>query len=305
MTDQITRMHEGEVITDVSLVKRLLASQFPQWAELPIKPVPSSGTDNALYRLGKDKAVRLPRIDWAIGQVEKEHKWMPKFAPHLPLSIPNPLVMGKPDEGYPWQWSVYQWIKGENLTIEQIPDPIQAAIDLAQFINALQQVNTTDGPLAKDHGSRGEPLSSRDEATREAIMSMHGMLDTDLALKIWDNAMQASNWDNEPVWFHGDLLPGNLLFHQGRLSAVIDFGGLGVGDPACDIMIAWGLFTGESRNTFQKALKVDDATWARGRGHALSQAVIFVPYYLETNPIGVRNAMDQIENVFADYQTNG
>ena len=199
-------MHDDEVITDASLVRRLLASQFPQWAKLPIKPVPSAGTDNALYRLGNDMAVRLPRIHWAVGQVEKEHKWMPKLAPHLPLSIPSPLVMGEPSEGYPWHWSVYQWIEGENLAIEQIPDAVQAAVDMAQFINALQQINITDGPLAKDHSSRGEPLALRDEATREAIKSMDGMIDIDLALKIWDNALQAPHWDKEPVWFHGDLL---------------------------------------------------------------------------------------------------
>ena len=305
MTDQVTRMHDDEVITDASLVKRLIASQFPQWAELPIKPVPSAGTDNALYRLGNDMAVRLPRIHWAVGQVEKEHEWMPKLAPRLPLVIPSPLVMGEPDEGYPWHWSVYQWIEGENLTIDQIPDPVQAAVDMAQFINVLQQIDITDGPFVKDHGSRGEPLALRDKVTREAIKSMDGMIDPNLALKVWDNAMHASHWDKEPVWFHGDLLPGNLLFHQGRLCTIIDFGGLGVGDPACDMMIAWGLFTGESRDAFRKALKIDDATWKRGRGHALSQAVIFIPYYLETNPIGVRNAMHQIKNVFADYQSNG
>ncbi|MBK9924683.1 MAG: aminoglycoside phosphotransferase family protein [Anaerolineales bacterium] len=298
-------MHDDEVITDASLVRRLLAVQFPHWANLLIEPVPSAGTDNALYRLGHDMAVRLPRIDWATGQVKKEMEWMPKLAPHLPLAIPDPLAMDEPGEGYPWHWGIYRWLEGDNLTLEHIADPVQAAVDLAQFINALQQIDTDGGPLAKEHNLRGEPLIGRDENTREAINSMRDMIDADTAIKIWEIALKAHDWNRAPVWFHGDLLPGNLLFTQGHLSAVIDFGGLGVGDPACDMMIAWGLFTGKSRDAFRATLEIDDATWARGRGHALSQAVIFIPYYLNTNPIGVRNAMHMIETVFADYRENG
>jgi aminoglycoside phosphotransferase (APT) family kinase protein len=306
MTDQlVSKMHEDEVHTDVSLVRRLLTAQFPQWADLPIAPVLSAGTDNALYRLGDDKSVRLPRIHWAIGQVEKEHEWMPKLAPHLPFAIPEPIAIGKPGEGYPWHWSVYRWLEGENKTIDNVPDPVQTAIDLAQFIIALQQIDITNGPLASEHNSRGEPLSTRDEATGEAISALHGMIDTDTVTAIWDSALQASEWDRAPVWFHGDLLPGNLLFNNGKLSAVIDFSGLGVGDPACDLMIAWNLFTGESRNTFRKLLAIDDATWTRGRGHALSQALIFIPYYLNSNPVGARNAWRSVEEVLADYRANG
>jgi aminoglycoside phosphotransferase (APT) family kinase protein len=296
------KMHDNEVETDVSLVRRLLAAQFPQWANLPVIPVSSAGTDNALYRLGNEMAVRLPRIDWAIGQVEKEHKWMPKLAPFLPLSIPVPLTKGLPSEEYPWHWSIYRWHEGENVTIDGIADPCQAAIDLAKFIVALQRIDTTGGPLAVEHKLRGVPLAKRDTGTRDAIAAMRGMIDVDAATAVWEAALQSPEWDQTPVWFHGDLLPGNLLFEQGRLSAIIDFGGLGVGDPACDLMIAWGLFSGESREAFRSALAVDDATWARGQGHALSQAVIFIPYYLETNPRGVRNAQHMIDEVLADFQ---
>jgi aminoglycoside phosphotransferase (APT) family kinase protein len=296
----VGKMHDGEVDTNASLVRRLLAAQFPQWADLPIKRVRSAGTDNALYQLGDDMAVRLPRIYWAVGQVEKEHQWLPRLAPFLPLAIPVPLEMGKPGEGYPWHWSVYRWLEGENATIDRIADPRQAAIDLAQFITALQRIDATDGPPAVDHNSRGVPLATRDTDTREAIAALNGMIDADAATAAWEAALQAPEWDRAPVWFHGDLLPGNLLFERGRLSAVIDFGGLGVGDPACDLMIAWGLFSGESRDVFRAALAVDDATWARGRGHALSQAVIFIPYYLDTNPIGVGNARRMIDAVLAE-----
>lgn len=302
MTDQSTgRMHDDEVATNAPLVHRLLTAQFPQWADLPNQPVPTAGTDNALYRLGDDMVVRLPRIHWAVGQVEKDHEWLPKLAPYLPLAIPAPLVMGEPGEGYPWHWSVYQWLDGENATIEQIAEPCQAAIDLAQFITALQQIDPTGGPLAADHDLRGAPLSTRDAETREAITALHGMIDTDAVTAVWDAALQVSEWDRAPVWFHGDLLPGNLLFKNGQISAVIDFAGLGVGDPACDLMIAWGLFSGESRNVFCTALEVDDATWARGRGLALSQALIFIPYYLNTNPVGVSNAWRTIGEILADY----
>lgn len=299
------KMHANEVDTDAALVGRLLAAQFPQWADLPITPVASAGTDNAIYRLGDDMAVRLPRIDWALGQVDKELQWLPRLAPFLPLAISSPLAKGDPGEGYPWHWSVYQWLAGANATLDRIADPRQAAIDLAQFITALQRIDATGGPRAADHNLRGLPLATRDMGTRAAIAALQGAIDTDAATMVWEAALQAPDWNRAPVWFHGDLLPGNLLFEQGRLSAVIDFSGLGVGDPACDIMIAWGLFCGESRNVFRAALAVDDATWARGRGHALSQALIFIPYYMDTNPVGVGNAKRMIDEVLVEHRASG
>ncbi len=293
----IGKMHANEAATDEFLVGRLLATQFPQWADRSIARVESAGTDNALYRLGDDMVVRLPRIHWAVDQVDKEHQWLPRLAPFLPLAIPVPLAMGEPGEGYPWRWSVYQWLEGKNATIDCITNPCQAAISLAKFITALQRIDATDGPLAADFNVRGCPLAMRDLDTRKAIAALQGMIDTDAVTKAWETALQAPEWDRKPVWFHGDMLPGNLLFERGRLNAVIDFGGLCVGDPACDLMIAWGLFSGESRDVFRTTLAVDDATWARGRGHALSQALIFIPYYLNTNPVGVGNARHMIDNI--------
>jgi aminoglycoside phosphotransferase (APT) family kinase protein len=298
------KMHVDEVDTDVLLVRRLLASQFPQWADLPLTPVRSAGTDNAIYRLGSDMVVRLPRIHWAVGQVEKEHSLLPFLAPFLPLAIPVPLAMGEPGEGYPWQWSVYEWLEGESATIERIADPCQAAIDLAQFLAALQRIDTT-GELLAGHNLRDVPsLATRDTNTRSAIAALDGMIDTNIALQVWEEALMAPELTQAPVCIHGDLLPGNLLVHRNCLSAVIDFGGLGVGDPACDLKIAWGLFKDESREVFRKALAVDDAMWTRGRGYALSQAVIFIPYYLKTNPVGVSNARRMLNEVFADYKAN-
>ena len=287
------KMHSNEVHTDAALVRRLLEVQFPHWAKLPLEPVKSAGTDNAIFRLGDDLSVRLPRIGWATGQIEKEFLWLPKFAPQLPLEISVPLEKGIPGEDYPYDWAIYRWLEGENLSLEQISDPNQAAKDLAQFLRALQAIDPTGGPT----GGRGVPLSTRDEGTRESIAEMHSMIDMAAATRVWDAALKAEEWNREPVWFHGDLLPGNVLFNSGRVEAVIDFGGLAVGDPACDLMIAWSLFSGESRQVFRETLEVDDATWARGRGWMLSQAVIFVPYYLETNPLGVARAIHAIKEV--------
>jgi len=285
------------VETDEALVGRLLAAQFPRWADLPIQPVSSSGTDNALYRLGDEMLVRLPRIHWAVGNVEKEYHWLPKLAPHLPLAVPVPLAKGEPGAGYPWSWAVYRWLAGEHTTIDSIANPQQVALDLAGFITALQQIDATDGPP----GGRGKPLALRDEETRKAIAALHSMIDTQAATAAWEAALQVAEWKRAPVWFHGDLLPGNLLFQQGRLSAIIDFGTLGVGDPACDLMVAWNTLPAESRSVFRAALGVDDATWARGRGWALWQALVFIPYYLHTNPVGVGYARRTLEEVLADY----
>ncbi len=295
-------MHTNEVNTERSVVQDLLKQQFPKWAQLALKRVQSTGTDNAIYRLGADMAIRLPRIDWAIAQVEKEHTWLPKLAPQLPLSIPTPIEMGMPNEHYPYKWSIYEWLEGENLNFQDLKSANQTAEELAAFLLALQAINTQDAPPAAQHNQRGLPLTNRDTITRTAITELNTMLDADLALNIWEEALEAENWQAQQLWFHGDLLKGNLLFKQGHLSAVIDFGGLAVGDPACDLMIAWSLLEGESRNIFRKTLKLDDATWLRGQGHALSQAALFIPYYLQTNPIGVSYAQNMLNNLFGDFR---
>lgn len=295
------KMHKEEIEVDSKLVRRLLASQFPHWASLSLKRIQSAGTDNAIFRLGSKLSVRLPRIHWAVAQVEKEQYWLPKLAPYLPLKISTPVAMGEPSDKYPYPWSIYRWCEGENATLDQIVEPCQAAIDLAQFLLALQQIDTSGGPPPFMPRSRGLPLITRDAAVRQAIGDLDGLIDTNAATVIWESALQAPNWERDPVWYHGDLLTGNLLFRDGKLHAVIDFGLLGVGDPACDLMIAWGLFAGESRIAFRDALGVDDATWARGRGHALAQALVFIPYYLHTNPIGVGYARHTLDAIFAEF----
>jgi len=298
----VGNMHDDEVETDASLVRRLLAAQFPQWADLPIARVASAGTDNAIYRLGDDMVVRLPRIKGATGQAEMESEWLPRLAPRLPLAIPVPLAIGAPGEGYPWTWSVYQWLAGENATIARIADPGQAARDLARFIAALRRIEITGWPPPGPPISfRGEPLSTRDAPTRAAIASLDGMVDTEAVTAAWDAALQTPVWGGPPVWIHADLQPLNLLVQHGRLSAVIDFAGLGMGDPACDLIVAWNYLSAETRDVFRAALPVDDATWARGRGWALSIGLIALPYYHVINPALAGIARYTIAEVLADH----
>lgn len=296
----MVRLHADEASTDAALVRRLLAAQFPEWASLQISVVEATGTDHAIYRLGTELCVRLPRIAWATGQADKEGHWLPRLAPLLPLKVPVQVARGSAGEGYPWPWSVCRWIEGEAATADGISDLTKAARDLAGFIRALQAIDVDGGPPAAELGLRGAPLASRDAETREAILRLDGMLDTALAMQVWEAALSAPVRDERPVWFHGDLLAGNLLLEKGQLAAVIDFGGLGVGDPACDLMAAWSLFSGDSRNAFRQALGADDATWMRGRGHALSQAAIFIPYYSQAHPVGVAAARRQLNAVLSE-----
>jgi len=296
-------MHADEVDTDVSLVRRLLAAQFPQWAGLPIEPVESAGTVNAIYRLGDDMVVRLPRVRRWVRALEEECEWLPKLAPHRPLAVPEPLAKGDPGEGYPFSWAIYRWLDGDTWGKDRVRDLCEAAEDLAQFITALRRIDTAGAPAPQPRGSRGT-LTERDPFVREAIAASHGLIDTDAVSAAWGAALQAPAWDGAPVWVHGDLSrPGNLLVSGGRLSAVIDFGGLSVGaDPARELIAAWSLFSGESRETFRAALSVDDATWARGRGWALT-SVIAVPYYVETNPVIFAEARHTIEEALADHRS--
>jgi aminoglycoside phosphotransferase (APT) family kinase protein len=298
-------MHADEVDTDVALVRRLLAEQFPQWADLPIEPVRPFGTDNANYRLGEEMLVRLPRRERTGRTLEKERRWLPRLGPLLPLAVPLPLAEGMPAKGYPFVWSVYTWLKGENATNERITELDRLATDLARFIAALQRIDPADGPSPGEHNFfRGEPLARRDTETRAAIASLDGEVDVDAVTAVWEEALRAPEWQRPPVWIHGDLDSRNLLVEDGRLSAVIDFGSLGVGDPACDVMVAWKVLSADTRDIFRTALSIDEATWARSRGWALSQALMALSYYtLETNAVLVREAERWLVEVLADRQT--
>jgi len=292
----------GSVRIDAALVRRLIAEQFPRWAGLPIRPVGLDGWDNTTFRLGEDMSVRLPSAEGYAPQVEKEHRWLPKLAPLLPLPIPVPLAKGVPGEGYPYPWSVYRWIEGETATVARIEDPAGFATTLADFLAALYRVDPGGGPPPGRHNFfRGGLLTVYDAETRQALASLDGRIDTDAAGAVWEAAL-AAEWHGPSVWFHGDVAAGNLLVEGGRLGAVIDFGTSGVGDPACDLTIAWTFLPGRGREAFRAALPVDRATWARGRGWALWKALITLAEHLDTNPPEAEKPRRTIERVLAEHE---
>ncbi len=293
-------LHADEPRIDAPLVERLVAAQFPQYADLPVVEFESPGTTNAIYRLGADLMARLPRRASGVDELHKSFAWLPRLAPHLPVEISVPLAQGEPGEGYPWAWSIVEWLDGENAEGQDLPDPVRAAHDLADFLAAFQGLDATDGPLATACGFRSAPLADTDEQMRGCIAILPDDIDKRAVTSVWRDSLRLPAWDRAPVWSHGDLMPGNLLWCAGRLSAVIDFGSLAVGDPACDLMIAWSLFEGDGRGAFRDAIGADEALWLRGRAHALAHAVIYIPYYLHTRPRGVAAAREVIDEVLAD-----
>jgi aminoglycoside phosphotransferase (APT) family kinase protein len=296
------------------LVSRLVRSQFPAWADLPVAPVELDGWDNTTFRLGEELSVRLPSADRYVAQVEKEHRWLPVLAPELPFPIPQPVALGEPWLGFPWPWSVYRWLPGDPATVEGVEDLERFALDLAGFLAALYAVETTDGPPAGEHSFfRGGPLTVYDGQTRESLSALAREIDTAAATEVWEAAL-AATWHGQSVWVHGDVTGSNLLLADGHLSAVIDFGCSAVGDPACDTTIAWTFFSGPSRDRFRERLPVDDATWARGRGWALWKALLTLAKIRQGNraEVGAEqrfgwrlDAMDVIAEVLADHRRCG
>jgi aminoglycoside phosphotransferase (APT) family kinase protein len=290
-------------------VRRLLVAQFPEWADLPISPVEFDGWDNTSFRLGDDMSVRLPSHAAYAAQVEKEHLWLPKLAQFLPLPIPVPLAKGIPSADFPLHWSVYRWIEGEIAPLARIDDLTEFATTLATFLVALERVDPDDGPPPGWHNFfRGGPLTTwsapsplgKDCQTTHAIAALRGRIDADAATEVWETALDAA-WRGRPVWVHGDVAADNLLVRDGRLSAVIDFGCSGVGDPACDLVIAWTFFSGESREAFRASLPLDRATWARGRGWALWKALIVLARTIDTDPEEAASSRRVIDEVLTDH----
>ena len=284
-------------IIDDTLVRRMVAAQFPQWADLPVRAASFGGWDNKTFLLGEHMIVRLPSAAGYSVQVEKEHRWLPKLAPFLPLPIPTPLATGEPADSYPWRWSIYRWIEGDAAAPERIADLSGFASSLARFLIALQRIDTTDGPRPGPHNFwRGGSLSTYDAETRQGIALLKGKIDTKAATEVWEAALKTT-WDHPPLWVHGDVSAGNLLVKSGRLSSVIDFGMLGVGDPACDLSIAWTLFSGESRRAFRAMLPLDAGTWARGRAWTLWKALIVAAGLIETNAVEAARPWRVIDEV--------
>jgi aminoglycoside phosphotransferase (APT) family kinase protein len=274
------RLHADEIVADEELVRSLLREQFPQWADLQLSEYRSAGTDNALFRLGSDRVVRVPRTATSAVQLQKQFEWLPCLAPHLPLAVSMPLDLGQPSSLFPWHWSVFRWLEGEPASMASLASMKSAAAQLAGFIKALQELSTEGAPLPGAHNAgRGEPLQERDASTRAAIESLRSSLDADAMHSIWAEALAAPIWQGAPLWLHGDLLPSNILIDKGAPSAVIDFGLMTAGDPACDLMAAWTLFNRHARTEFREIVAANDATWSRARGWALSFATIALLYY--------------------------
>lgn len=253
---------------DADLVRRLVAAQFPQWANLPVRPVSAQGWDNRTFRLGDALSVRLPSAEYYVTQVEKEQAWLPRLAPGLPLPIPEPVGMGAPGEGYPFPWLVNRWLAGESaLSAPKVG--AEFARDVGEFLVALRVLDATDGPKAGRHSFyRGGRLAPFETDVLASLEALGDGVDQAACRRVWAEALE-STWEGPGVWVHGDVAVGNLLVRDGRLSAVIDFGQLAVGDPACDLVIAWVFLEGEAREAFREAVDLDERTWTRARGWAL------------------------------------
>ena len=283
---------------DRQLARDLVGSQFPDWARLPVRPLPASGWDNRMFRLGEDKLVRLPSAAAYEAQVDKEQRWLPFFAPRLRLEIPSPLAIGRPANGFPWNWSVYRFIEGDPAPSTPA-DPELLARDLAGFLREFHAIDASGGPPPGAHNfHRGAPLLHYDSEVRSAIDMLGAGIPAAAALAAWDRAL-AAPWTRPGVWVHGDIAPGNLLVRGGRLVAVIDFGNLAVGDPACDLAIAWTFFAGASRVAFQRSLAFDEGTWARARGWALWKALVVAAGLSPTNAPEYARPLEVLEAVLA------
>jgi aminoglycoside phosphotransferase (APT) family kinase protein len=287
-------MHDEELEIDDGLVRRLVAEQFPGWSDLPLSRVEPSGTDHAIFRLGDELSLRLPRAEGPLEPGSKELEWLPKLAPLLPVDVPLPVAQGHPGEGYPWFWEIHTWVDGETVPMDAI-DPIQAARDLCALIEALQRVSPAGAPTG-----RGIPLAERDQEIRHWLTRFDG--DPTVTAE-WERALAAPAWEGPPVWHHGDLDARNWLIRDDRISAVIDWALMGVGDPACDLMVAWKLHSPAARDAFREAVSADDATWERARGWVLSQAVAILAYYTpDSNPTLFHEAESWLELVLSEHK---
>ncbi len=256
------------------LAYKLIAKQFPEFADLPIISVEQQGHDNRTFRLGKDMLIRIPAGEAYALKVPKEQALLLKLAPLLTFSIPVPIKMGTPSNDFPYPFSIYKWLEGTSLNFLVLDNHCveKLALDLTKFLKELQSIDNVDGPAPGQHNWwRGDHPSVYDKDAREQIARLSNVIDADKAIKLWEKACK-TRWNKKPVWIHGDISMGNLLIKNDKLSAIIDFGGMGLGDPACDLVIAWTYFKGKSREIFVKEMALDEETWLRAKAWALWKA---------------------------------
>ena len=309
MTDSL---HDDELVIDVGLVRILVDTSFPAWSSLPLAPLDVAGSSNALFRLGDELLVRLPRQPGGSETIEKEALWLPRMATLLPVAVPEVVAVGEPQLGYPERWSVVRWLDGD---VPEVVDPTAPATasraalarDLADVISALRDAEVPPeaemDPRLRWY--RGDPLASMDETTRHNAADCRAIpdldLDLDACLRLWEEAVALPTTGAPTTsWYHGDLLAENLLVRDGRLAAVLDFGGLAVGDPTIDLVVAWELLDPSSREEFRRAVGVDDASWLRGRAWALAIALMTFPYYWRTMPERCAGRLAMARSVLAD-----
>ncbi|WP_433499729.1 aminoglycoside phosphotransferase family protein [Sphaerimonospora sp. CA-214678] len=268
------------------LVRALVCEQFPEWSDLPVEPVARQGWDNRTFRLGDRLAVRLPSAEGYVAAVEKEDRFLPVLAAHLPLPVPATVATGRPAAGYPFPWSVRRWLPGDTVEGATGVDGSELARDLGGFLAALRLVPAEQGPAGGLHSYyRGCHPGVHGEQVERALDRLEAAVDVAACEAVWASAL-TSAWPHPPVWFHGDVAVGNLLTTDGRLSAVIDFGTCGVGDPACDLVMAWTYFTGDERKIFREAVGLCDDTWRRARGWALWKALATMAGLSSPDPEG-------------------
>lgn len=282
------------------LARYMIDSQIPQWKHLKITPIAHGGWDNRTFHLGETMSIRMPSAEIYAHQIEKEFYWLPILAPLLPKQISIPLIIGKQTKNYSWSWGIYKWLEGETVTTTHNIDLNMLAKDLGTFLKALYTINSTGGPAAGSHNFyRGGHLHVYNDQVQQALVILENKIDTSKARMIWESAV-TTTWEKDPVWVHGDIAAGNLLVQNGKLNAVIDFGGLAVGDPACDLAIAWTQFTDSSRQLFKESVSLDHETWNRGKAWALWKALIIAAKIIDGPTIEKKHCWQTLDAILRD-----
>lgn len=289
-------LHDNEFTVDDELVRLLVRAQAPQWSEEPIRRQETSGTVNVIYRLGDDKVVRLPRTPDHASGPGREARWMPLFATELPLRVPAHLLLGRPTDRYPAHWSILEWIDGTVADESALPDLDRAAESLAAVVTAMRRVSTVGAPARGNYRAFGLP--NVDRTFRAFADRLPDDIDRPAVIRVWESCLNAETWDGPPTWLHSDLRGDNLIARDGKLVAVIDWEGCTVGDPSADLLAAWWLFDGDSRETFRRAVReATTSDWERAKGWALHMAVLAIPYYADSNPDFVRQARRALADI--------